>query len=94
MLLRFIVIGLLALVGLGQVAAIRRLITRRSAADSRQLAAMLVAGGVLLLLASVATRWSPLLPMPVWFVACVAVVAVSAILCGVALFERLRRASR
>jgi len=92
MLLRLCLIVLLAFVGVGQVAAIRRLVTRRDA-GAQQLALLLVAGGILLLVASVVTRWSPGLSLPVWLAASVAVLASTAILCGIALFERARRTS-
>jgi peptidoglycan/LPS O-acetylase OafA/YrhL len=93
MLLRVCFMLVLALVGLGQVAAIRHLVTQRGRGD-RQLAALLLGGGGLLLVASFSMRWTPELTLPRWLMIAVCVTSVTAILCGVALLERLARRHR
>lgn len=89
MFLRVCVMVVLALVGLGQVAAIRRLVGRRD--GGRQLAVLLLVGGAALLAAAFATRWTPGLSLPPWLGSIVAVASVTAMLCGGALLERRAR---
>ncbi|MCH9681364.1 MAG: hypothetical protein K0V04_08025 [Deltaproteobacteria bacterium] len=83
-----IVVGLI--LGLAQVAAVRRLVSRRTTESGRH-GRMLVLGGLLLLVASIATRWTPQLPLPAWIVGSVAVLASTTIIAGVALIEASKR---
>ncbi len=85
-----LLIAVMLLVGMAQVAAIRRLISRRTA-GSRRHGWALATGGALLLVACFATGWTPGLPMPAWFTMAIILLASTAIIAGVALVEASKR---
>ena len=84
------VILLGAIVGIAQVAAIRRLLRHR-ARESRGLALFLVGSGSVLLVGTFVLRWLTDTTINAWLAYAITLSASSAILIGVALLEAQKR---
>lgn len=85
-------VACLIAVGIAQVAAVRRL-TRRDHEGDSKLGTFLIAGGIVLLATSILSRVVGL-PLPPWLGVGASILAVTAVLVGVGMFEARARRSR